>query len=339
LSDSVSGAPADWHQPESLKVFHWSDNVSGDPANPAQAARLAGANGARHLACMLVEPAECPSVDDPTVLVTCVPVTRLDLVLGADPRLDTGFDLGARLRGAWGHALRRMALEDPEAARALALFFPDKSGPSGHAPPPYRLSAIPEPDGLRVRLSLIGFAGRWRRAAFDALVAALTEPPGLRLDYRRDRQLPLRLLSADWTRTEGVEVPPPPPVAVLHLCTPLRLGPRGVLGTSFDDILVGLAERAALTSPWLGLRFTPNLSLWRDRARSLGYRFGGLRPVVWDTWSSVNGRDRAAGYLGQLEITGTDESVMALLAVGTILHAGGGPSKGYGRYELYSSPF
>jgi hypothetical protein len=282
---------------------------------------------------------DIPPTDEPADLAACLSVTRLTLRLARDPRLDTGHDLIARVRGAWGHALRRAASTDPDADRARALFFHDKSGPSGHAPPPYRFSVTATPDNLEIVLSLIGFAGRWRQAAFDSLIDALTAPPGLRLSYGQHRESPLCLLAADWSRTEGVQVPIPARVVTLHLCTPLRLGSRGVLGTSFDDVLVGLAERAALTSPWLGLRFAPNLSAWRDRARALGYRCGGLQPVVWDTWSSVNGHDRASGYLGQLEITGADEDVMALLAAGTVLHAGGGPSKGYGRYDLICSPF
>lgn len=287
---------------------------------------------------MITLPIDSPATDDPAVLAACLPVTRLMLVFAADARLDTGLDLIARIRGAWGHALRRAAAYDADSARALALFFPDKSGPSGHAPPPYRIWADATPDALHLTLCLIGFAGRWRQAGFDAMIAALTEAPGLRLDYRHERHMQLPLLSADWTRSESVEVPPAAGVAVLYLKTPLRLGAAGVLGTSFDNILVGIAERAAQTSPWLGLRFAPNLSAWRDRARALGYRCDGLRAVVWDTYSSVNGRDRAAGYMGRLEMTGADDNVMALLAVGTVLHAGGGPSKGYGRYDLLPSP-
>lgn len=273
------------------------------------------------------------------MIADCLAVTRLDLLLAHDARLDGGLDLLSRVRGAWGHALRRLAPLESDADRALALFFPDKSGRTGIASPPYRFAAHATADGLQLSLLLLGFAGRWRQVAFDALIAALTEPPGLRGEAGHDRYLQLRLLTADWTRSEGVEVPPLAPVAVLQLHTPLRLGARGVLGTSFDDILVGLAERTAAMSPWIGIGFTPDLSAWRDRARSLNYRVGGLQPVVWDTWSSVNGRDRAAGYLGRLEITGADEDVLALLALGTVLHAGGSPSKGYGRYELFVSPF
>lgn len=71
-----------------------------------------------------------------------------------------------------------------------------------------------------------------------------------------------------------------------------------------------------------------------DRAKALRYDTKGLKPVVWESWSSRNGRDDAAGYLGRLVIAGADAPVMALLAAGTILHAGRSPAKGCGRYSL-----
>lgn len=267
-------------------------------------------------------------------------VTRLDLSLAADPRLEIGFDLVARLRGAWGHSLRRAALAgDAGSARARELFFPDKTGAAGHATPPYRIAARTDRNRLRVTLALIGFAGCWRDAAFDSMVAALTAEPGLRLDHRSGRHAPLRLLSADWTRTEGIDLPPLARHLILDFQTPLCIGPSGVLGTSFDDILVGLAERAAITARWIGLQFEPRLSWWRDRARALNYDCGGLKPVVWDMYSSVNGRVKAAGYAGRLVVSGADDEVLALLATGTVLHAGGAPSKGFGRYDLCPCPW
>ena len=301
---------------------------------------LAGSALPVHLSTMTAAPCPLACAQTARDLVAGLAVTRLDLQCEADPRLDTDFELVARLRGAWGHALRAAAAAgQPEAIRAHALFFPDKIGGAGHAGPPYRIAARIEGGRFHVTLMLIGFAGRWRDAAFEAMIAALTTPPGLLLDRRNGRRAPLRLVSANWTRSEGVEPPEPARAVVLEFHTPLMLGPSGVLGSAFDDILVGLADRAAQMEPWIGLRFEPRLSWWRDRARALSYDCNSLRPVTWDMYSSVNGRTKASGYVGRLAVTGADEEVLALLAAGTVLHAGGSVSKGCGRYDLYPRPW
>ena len=278
-----------------------------------------------------------PESDAPGLLAAALSVTRLDTLWAADPRLEDGPGLPARLRGAWGQRLRLHAAEgSDEAAQALELFFPEKTAAPGFggAPPPYRFAAAQGPAGVSVTLALIGFAGRWRQAAFDALIAALSEPPGLALRDRSGPSARLRLLRADWTRTEGIRPLPPGDRVVLEFATPLRIGPRDALGTRFSDVLVGLAERGRDIGPWIGLRFCPDLSAWRDRAKQLRYDTKGLKPVVWESWSSRNGRDNAAGYLGRLVIAGADEAAMALLAAGTVLHAGRSPGKGCGRYHL-----
>ena len=129
-------------------------------------------------------------------------------------------------------------------------------------------------------------------------------------------------------------MPPSCRKVALDFATPLRIGPDDALGTRFENVIVGLAERAGQTGPWIGIAFEPRLSHWRDVAKNLRYGTPGLRPVVWDMYSSRNGRDRAAGYLGRLEIEDPPPTVMALLAAGTVLHAGRSPSKGCGRYDL-----
>lgn len=287
---------------------------------------------------MVPVPALSQPVQDPADLAAALSVTRLDLTFAPDLRLTDDPALPARIRGAWGQRLRQMSEDGhAEAATARAWFFPDKIMGGGSATPPYRIACALRPDGLHLSLLLIGFAARWREVAFDALIAALTEPPGLVPDDRAHAPIMLTLTSADWTRSEGVLIPDPAPMVVLEFQTPLRLGPVGVLGTRFSDVIVGLADRAADTAPWIGMAYRPDLGQWRDRAKALRYHSSDLRPVVWDSFSSHSGRDRAAGYLGRLRIAGADGDVMALLALGTVLHAGGMPSKGCGRYQLYGS--
>jgi len=274
--------------------------------------------------------------DDPAVFAAALTLTRLDTVWTDDPRLDDGPALPVRIRGAWGWHLARAAADNAEAAAARQAFFPDKSSAPGFggATPPYRIAVRRSGGHLHVTLALIGFAGRWRAIAFDMFVNALTAPPGLALDYRSGTPARLRLLDARWTRSEGVPLPMPFIKIALDFATPLRIGPKGVLGTSFDNIIVGLAERAAQTGSWIGLDFKPCLSQWRDVARTLRFDTSGLKPVVWDTFSTVNGHARAAGYLGRLAIASPSAPVLALLAVGLVLHAGSSPAKGCGRYTL-----
>lgn len=274
---------------------------------------------------------------DPAHLAAALSVTRLCTLWTPDPRLDDGPALVARIRGAWGHRLAAMAASGRgEAQSARAAFFPDKAcGPDPRtAAPPYRIAAATTPQGFDVTLALIGFSARWREVAFDALIHALNGPPGLALDWQGSRAACLRLIAADWTRSEGIAVPPAPNRVALDFATPLRIGPGDALGTTFGDVVVGLADRGAQISRWTGLGFVPRLSHWRDVAKSLRFESSALRPVVWDSYSSVNGRDRAAGYLGRLVIVAPDRDLMALLAAGTILGAGRSPAKGCGRYSL-----
>ena len=271
--------------------------------------------------------------DDPATLAAALCVTRLDTLWQDDLRLDDGPALAARIRGAWGWRLADLA-GDPEADAARAAFFPDKLAPGQGTAPPYRIAAARDGRGLHVTLALIGFAGRWRDTAFDALIAALADPPGLALTERDRRPARLRLIAARWTRSEGVPVPPAPARVALDFATPLRIGPKDALGTAFGDVVVGLADRGAQIARWTGLPFDPRLSHWRDLAKALRFDTGGLRPVVWDQFSSASGHDRAAGYLGRLVIRLPSAPLMALLAAGTVLHAGRSPAKGCGRYTL-----
>lgn len=285
--------------------------------------------------------AQLTKTADASAFSAALTVTRLDTFWQDDARLDTGPDLGARIRGAWGHRLREAASSgDPEASTAHDFFFPDKTRfhPGGNASPPYRIAAARDGRGLHVTLALFGFAGRWRSSAFDALIDAVQGPPGLWLDGARNRSARLELISADWTRREGVPPITPAGRLALRFQTPLRIGSGGVLGTSFDSVIVGLAERAAQTAPWIGLDFTPRLGHWREVAKSLVYESRALEPVVWDTYSSVNGREKCAGYLGVLEIQSPPDEILPLLAAGTVLHAGRSVSKGCGRFDCYPVP-
>ncbi len=190
---------------------------------------------------------------DPARLAAALTVTRICTLWTPDPKLDDGPALAARIRGAWGSRLVAMAAQGNAAAgAALAAFFPDKQATPGFGgtAPPYRIAAATTAQGFDVTLALIGFAGRFRAPAFDALIAALQGPPGLALDWGSERAARLHLISADWTRCEGVPPPPPPARVALDFATPLRIGPSDALGTSFGDIIVGLADRGAQVEPW-----------------------------------------------------------------------------------------
>lgn len=277
-----------------------------------------------------------------SMLAELLTVTRIDSHWRHDPRLDVGSALCARIRGAWGRRLSALAEDDQEAAAAWGTFFPDKSeGDTAFgAAPPYRIAASVQQDGdLQVSLKLIGFSGRWRRVAFDSLIEALSTYPGLRLAFGNPLMANLKLLDATWTRTEGVAVPVQPTALVLDFKTPLRIGSEKALSTDFGDILVGLAQRAQAISPWIGLNYNPDLSRWRDIAKSTRFDGSEMQVTAWETWSTANGRDRAIGYIGRLRVVTPSDEVTALLAAGTVLHAGSMPSKGYGRYELYVEPW
>lgn len=290
---------------------------------------------------MMILPRPVAQTDDADALAQLLTVTRLDTIWQHDPRLDTGPSLCARIRGAWGRRLRTSAQSEVEATRAWAAFFPDKTNDTVRfgAAPPYRIAAWTDSEfNLNVSLRLIGFSGQWRRSAFDSLLAALAEPPGLRLAFGNPLMTSLKLLDATWTRTEGVSVPVRPARLVFDFKTPLRIGSDTSLSTDFGNVIVSIAQRAQAISPWIGLAFSSDLSRWREVAKATVFQADGLEPVTWETWSTANGLDRAVGYAGRLVVAAPIDEVTALSAAGTVLHAGGRPSKGYGRYDLFVEP-
>lgn len=246
--------------------------------------------------------------------------------------LDIGPGLPARLRGALGHALMRRGEED-----ALdALFRP---GPLVRAraerPKPFVLSAEETARGLVVRLALFGAAERWRGPVFDALIDALAhgvaqgEEPG---SPRR----PLGIVSADWSRREGVAIPAPCREARLLWRTPLRIGPRRALGQRWADVIVSAAERVAGLAAWQGLAVACDLRAWRARASGLAADDTDIVPVRWERATSRNpGRPiPMMGYAGALAFHRPPPEVLTVLALGERTHLGGGAALGLGRYAL-----
>ena len=142
------------------------------------------------------------------------------------------------------------------------------------------------------------------------------------------------MIATHWTRVEGVEIPPSSNFARLEFVTPLRIGPKDALGTRFFDVVVNLAQQLAALSPWTGVGFTPRLGYWRDLAKATRIETEGLYPLIWDGFSSVNGREAAAGYLGRLRVAAPPPDLWARLCLGEVLHAGRAAAKGYGRYRL-----
>ena len=286
-------------------------------------------------------PISLQNTENSELLCCAISTTQLNLVWESDERLETGISFVSRLRGAWGRELASMADTSDDAFLALSAFFPDKVyGKSRFgAPPPYRIVAWRGIDQtLNMQLKLIGFAGRWRRVAFDAFVNALASPPGLRVDYNSKIMTDLKLRRADWTRHEGVSIPESGGKLVLDFHTPLRIGADTVLSSNFGNVILSVAERAIALSPWLGLTYRADLSRLRDVANATNFNADEMQPATWETWSTANGRDKGAGYLGKLIIAAPTDEVIALLSAGTVLHAGGKPSKGFGHYQLFVEP-
>lgn len=227
----------------------------------------------------------------------------------------------------------RLSANDRDAARARADFFPDKAGLVRTGAPPYRIAVDTDGCLLRATLSLIGYADAHRRSAFDAFIAGLCGDDGIVFGVPR-RTLRFQMRDAQWTRIEGIELQMSGNIARLDLVTPLRIGTASALGTRFGDVIVGLARQVKEMARWTGVAVHADLSAWRDLANRTPIDSSGLHPVVWDSFSSINGRDRAAGYMGNLRFVAPTDGLWALLLIGEALHAGGAVAKGYGRYRL-----
>ena len=262
-------------------------------------------------------------------------LTRFDCRFVLPLSLDTGPGLPARVRGAWGHALKRRAdMGDAEAAAALAVLF----GMGNNGQKPFHIEADDEGAELAIGLTLIGMADRWRDVAFESFAAALCDPPGLAHGAGANaKRKPLRMIGAAWRRTDGSLLMQPDQPLRLNFLTPFRTGPADRMIVDHSYLLVAAAQRSIAMARWSGLSLIAGLGEVRDLGRAIQYDDSGLRPVAWSRNSSRQGGCAKAmnGFAGHLLLLRYPEQVTTLLQLAEALHVGAQTSLGLGRFKFF----
>jgi hypothetical protein len=240
--------------------------------------------------------------------------------------LDYGPSLSGRIRGAWG----RRIMSDKD---AQAVFFSDKLGQGAASNPPFLIAADMIGEELVVTLTLIGTARRFMDVAFDAMEMALGQEPGL--DFGKGKKMqPLHFVSSSHDMISGLPQRALGREEYPDFFTPVKIGPRGVLGSDFSDVIFSIADRAAALAIHESIEVPRERSLWRDIAKAQNYDASKLVAVPpWQAWSSNGGAKLRLGYLGRLTIVRPTPELEPILALGAYLHAGAHAAEGFGRFR------
>ena len=103
----------------------------------------------------------------------------------------------------------------------------------------------------------------------------------------------------------------------LDFITPLKIGPRGILGNDFSDVAFSIMDRAAALAIHKSVEVPRERSAWRDLAKAQTYDASKLVAVPpWQAWSANGGHKQRLGYVGPAENFLSHTRVGADLGVG-----------------------
>lgn len=303
----------------------------------------------------------------------CLPLGRYRLNFSGDANA-RAFP-GSAWRGAFGHALRRLACLTgaadcqgcPELHRcAYAYVFDTPVPPDSQkmrrytqAPHPFILRETPAETGVTLNLTLVGRSNAYLSLVVLALTQAAMNPRGiagkrLRLDSVSQEATPG---SAEWRRIDAAggaltasapECPRTPEIPrgniELTLHTPLRVKRDGkhVRATDFrfSDLFGNLLRRVSMLS-----YFHTDQALETDfRALTEAARQVECRAQLrWQDLPRHSARQKEnmnlGGVVGTLHIAAPDlEPFWPVLWLGQFIHAGTAATMGLGHYTLASLP-
>ncbi len=201
----------------------------------------------------------------------------------------------------------------------------------------------PAPGGLRITLSLFGFATDWMEDAAAALVRALRHGVGMGPDGAR---LPLE------PGRRVIRTPGPPPLPTVRaagadeatlsvrILTPLILRRKSTPVLDPLALLTSLSRRAEGFARWHDTALMVDGEALARAAAALTLEADGLAPPT--TWSRTSARQPgrripASGVVGRLTLRGPGAALTAvapLLALGGRVGAGGHAAQGQGRFEV-----
>jgi len=279
-------------------------------------------------------------------------ILRLSFTLAAEGPGTLPPYLGSLLRGALGHALRRIGcgtscasthrdcpygrLFEPFAGRRQPYLAGEPVAPRPYVIEPRSAGGDVDPgDPLIFDLLLIGSA-RELRAAVSAAVHDLA-PAGLGA-----RRIPFRLVEA--REIEPVTVPSPGAPAsdrlTLRWVTPLRLmsGGRIQRKLALEDLVDRAVQRQEALAHLFGDAPAPvpgGRERWRACARELRVEHSTLR---WHDLHRYSHRQRRrhplGGLVGKMRLRGDLAPLLGVLRGMETLHVGKGTTFGLGRLEL-----
>jgi hypothetical protein len=308
------------------------------------------------------------------IAASTLPIARLHLTVRANAPLHLPRYAGSMLRGAFGHALRELALLPHESGQPCALhercpycqIFAPPPLASGHSlqkfsqmPPPYVIEPpgadqprkLNQDDNFRFSLVLIGRAWQHLPAVMQAFERAMQRGLG-------QHKAPCTLISAQQEASstpfwqsgqtcpslQAAALPPAPSLGeqvTLHFRTPLRQQyrnkPARVHELDARTLLTGLARRHQLLHDVYCGTQTP---LWdfptlTQQAETISLDADQLHWVDWERYSN---RQRQAmtlgGLIGPVQLRGNLAPFRDLLHLGQWLHVGKETVFGLGGYRL-----
>lgn len=271
---------------------------------------------------------------------------HLDIVVTcpAPPIQTTRLDLLRKVRGAFGDQLlagasaaarRREPCDwDPPCARDMLFRHRSIPGVQAGAPSPFVFSATEGPEGLKLKLTLFGFAESCAAEAAEALVRGLRA--GLTLGD--DWWIGLEPRSRSFRSIAKVErMPPAGGEILLRFETPAAPRSEGRTALNETAVLRGMFDRVLGLARWYGVRVSGVPAWLNERLAKVaidGSELIPAEPHFRPSTRAANGGYEIASRGGTLRLAGDWKALWPLLVLGEVVHAGGRATDGYGRFRL-----
>jgi hypothetical protein len=311
----------------------------------------------------------------PTAAANAFSAMRYQLRFVVDKPIRLPEFAGSALRGAFGHALRRLAcvtrqrhcpscplyrtcpypavFETPPPQDSKRVFS-QIPNPFVVEPPSWGPRILREGDELRFSLVLIGQALQQLPLVVLALERALAGGIGpaegtaqLVTVHAESEDEPIYEAPSGQLRSHGRLLPPPPSAAAVETVTlafdtPLRIQREGhVLGVrklSPADLLTTLVRRVALLCEFhLGTPLVADFTALKRAAAAIE----GEKDLEWRDWTRYSARQDQAmtlgGAVGTWTLHGDLAPFLPFLHLGQWLHVGKNASFGLGRYRSLPS--
>ena len=225
-------------------------------------------------------------------------------------------------------------------ACGLHVFFNGQRGSKDlDIPPPWVVrSETTGANSLRITLRLFGLGLLWSSELSEACHRAIERGISLTGVGQVCQSVLIRSVEAVWTGLQ--DEPANNSQALVSFQTPLRINSCESNILAGKNFFAGLAKRSANIARWHGIQLVEDRAMLEAFAEAAQIDEVGLGEIEWNRSVSQQGGANIAmkGQMGLLQIRLPAEgrrSLIRLLQIGELLHAGGKIAFGQGRYELY----